>query len=117
MVADRASRILGAPALQRYFAPAQHVAASNELELLGADGQLMRIDRLVEFAEDASGKAEVWVLDYKSQHRGDERDVPQAHVEQLALYRRAVALLYPHHVVRSALIFGDGGWIELRDHD
>ena len=117
MVADRASRMLAAPELERFFMPAHHLAASNELELLAADGQLMRIDRLVEFASDASGRAEVWVLDYKSQHRPEEGVAPQAYVEQLALYRRAVAALYPRHVVRSALIFGDGGWIELRNED
>lgn len=117
VVAERAARILGTPALQRYFVPTHYLAAANELELLGDDGQSMRIDRLVEFAADASGQGEVWILDYKSQHRNDGAPVAQAHVEQLALYRRAVALLYPRHAVRSALIFGDGGWVELRDHD
>ena len=117
MVADRASRMLSAPGLQRFFVPEQYAAAANEFELLTADGQLMRIDRLVEFAADASGSPEVWVLDYKSQHTPPSADVPQAHVEQLALYRRAVSGLYPRHVVRSALIFGDGGWIELRGGD
>ena len=117
MVAERASRMLSAPDLRRFFVPASYTAASNELELLSADGRLMRIDRLVEFAADGSGKAEVWVLDYKSQHQPSLADVLQADVEQLARYRRAVSALYPRHVVRSALIFGDGGWIELHDVD
>ncbi len=120
MVADRAARMWSAPELRRFFAPAQYAAASNEFELLTSDGQLMRIDRLVEFAAHASnpsGRREVWVLDYKSQHRSAHGDVAPAYVEQLARYRREVASLYPHHVVRSALIFGDGSSIELRDPD
>lgn len=115
MVAERVARMLAVPELQRFFVPAHYVSASNELELLAADGQLMRIDRLVEFAADSKGKAEVWILDYKSQHREEGDVVPPAYIDQLTLYRRAVAALYPRHTVRSALIFGDGGLLELRD--
>jgi ATP-dependent helicase/nuclease subunit A len=32
-------------------------------------------------------------------------DVPQGHLEQLALYRAVLRLLYPNHAVRAALVW------------
>lgn len=75
--------------------------ARNELEYVGADGQLRRIDRLVEFDD------ELWVLDYKS------GGLDPAYWLQLADYRRAIAALHPGKTVRAALLFGDGRMREL----
>ncbi len=98
VVRDVARRILGNPDTSRFFTDGR---AHNEMAYVGQDGQLRRIDRLVEFDD------EVWVLDYKT--GGDAL----AYREQLADYRQAMAALYPGKCIRSALLFGDGGWQEV----
>ncbi|NWG86572.1 MAG: UvrD-helicase domain-containing protein [Hydrogenophilaceae bacterium] len=99
-----AQRLMTQPALASFFDAAQFRRARNELEYLGADGQLRRIDRLVEFDD------EVWVLDYKTGGL-DEADLARRaapHLPQIAEYRQAVAALYPERPVRAGLIFTDG---------
>ena len=93
-----ARRILDNPDTRRFFAAGR---ARNELAYVGDDGQLRRIDRLVEFDD------EVWVLDYKTGGFAED------YLDQLADYRRAVAALYPGKRIRSALLFGDGRWQEI----
>ena len=95
--------LLNAPALKRFFDARQHLAASNELAYVNADGQLRRIDRLVEFEE------EVWVLDYKT----GENTTSQTYSLQLEEYRVAMQAIHPHKVVRCALIFADGKLAEV----
>lgn len=93
-----AEAILGNPATRRFFTAGQ---GRNEVPYVGADGQVRRIDRLVEYDD------EVWVLDYKT------GGYAEAYREQLADYRRAMAALYPGKRIRSALLFGDGAWQEV----
>lgn len=93
-----AAAILGNPATRRFFDSGR---GRNEVAYVDADGQLRRIDRLVEYDD------EVWVLDYKTGGYADE------YRDQLADYRRAVTTLYPGKRVRSALLFGDGSWQEV----
>ncbi|HEX8979194.1 MAG TPA: UvrD-helicase domain-containing protein [Parasulfuritortus sp.] len=96
-----AEAMLRSPSARRFFESGR---ARNELEYVGADGRLRRIDRLVEF-DDA-----VWVLDYKTGGT-DEADLgrrAEPHLAQLADYRQAVAALYPGKRVCAALLFGDG---------
>jgi ATP-dependent helicase/nuclease subunit A len=93
-----AETILNAPETRHFFDSGQ---GRNELEYAGADGQIRRIDRLVEYDD------EVWVLDYKT------GGFAEAYVEQLADYRQAVSALYPGKRVRTALLFGDGRWQEV----
>ena len=100
-VAKDAQRIMRTPALQKFFAPEQFVAAANEVEIAGPQG-VVRIDRLVEFSD------EVWVLDYKS--GGADTVENRAQVDG---YCRMVASLYSRHKVRGALIDADGALIEL----
>jgi len=95
--------LLNAPALKRFFDARQHLAASNELAYVNADGQLRRIDRLVEFEE------EVWVLDYKT----GENTTSQTYSLQLEEYRAAMQTIHPHKAVRCALIFADGKLAEV----
>ncbi len=93
--------MLRGPQSRRFFEAGR---GHNELEYVGDDGQVRRIDRLVEF-DDA-----VWVLDYKTGSL-DEPDLSRRaapYLDQLADYRRAAAALYPGKTVRSALLFGDG---------
>ena len=86
--------VLAAPALARFFDPAQFVRACNEIEVVSG-GALLRIDRLVEF------DTEVWVLDYKAQVLDSERDAYRA---QVAAYAAAVMPLYPGKTVKAGLI-------------
>ena len=110
-----AHKLLNAPHLTRFFDAGSHHRAHNEIEILRADGRLLRIDRLVEFAPvDSDLPREIWVLDYKAQSAPvNAADVPDAYREQLSTYRAAAAALYPAHRVRTALLFGDAVLVEL----
>ncbi|WP_342128663.1 UvrD-helicase domain-containing protein [Hydrogenophaga sp. OTU3427] len=78
----------------------------NEVELLDAQGQLQRLDRLVR--ERASGQW--WVLDHKSASQPQQQAGLR---EQLARYAEAVRLAWPGAVVRTAFLTADGRCIEL----
>ncbi|MDO8350732.1 MAG: UvrD-helicase domain-containing protein [Gallionella sp.] len=95
--------LLNTPALTRFFDARQHLAASNEVAYVNAQGQLRRIDRLVEFDD------EVWVLDYKTGENVSSQDYSL----QLDEYRVAMQAIYPHKAVRGALIFADGKLAEV----
>lgn len=99
----QAKGLLNAPHLARFFDERYHLAASNEVAYVNADGQLRRIDRLVEFEN------EVWVLDYKT---GPDTGL-QAHRAQMEEYRIAMQAIHPHKAVRCALIFADGNLTEV----
>lgn len=107
-IAAAATAILTAPGLQRWFDPAQFVCAWNELDVLGVDGQLMRIDRLVD-----DGDA-LWIIDYKL------RVAPAAragYAQQLRDYRDAVAQLWPNRRIEAVLIDGDAHVTALAELD
>jgi len=92
-VRQMAEAILHAPETRRFFETGK---GRNELAYVGADGQIRRIDRLVEYDD------EVWVLDYKT------GGFAEGYLEQLADYKQAVAALYPGKCIRTALLYGDG---------
>ncbi len=100
---QQAQRLLNAPHLQRFFVAQHYQSASNELSYVNANGELRRIDRLVEFA------TEVWVLDYKT---GAVPDVLAGRA-QLNEYRVAMQAVYPHKTVRCALLSADGQLTEI----
>jgi ATP-dependent helicase/nuclease subunit A len=100
---QQAQFILSQSELQRYFEPSQYHAAVNELAYVNAAGELKRIDRLVEFAD------EVWVLDYKL---GDAENAVR-YQSQMAEYRVAMQAIYVTKKVRCALLFADGTWREM----
>ncbi len=108
-IADTAARMLAAPQLRRFFDSSLYLRADNELELLTADGDWMRIDRLVELAPEQGN--EVWVLDYKSQH--GSHAVPDEYRAQLERYRSVIRALYPDCTVRAGLCFADGVLFEI----
>jgi ATP-dependent helicase/nuclease subunit A len=58
--------VLAQPQLERFFNPALHRWARNEMEIVSASG-VMRLDRVVMFDD------EVWVLDYKRRLLESER--------------------------------------------
>ncbi len=98
--AQVARRILQAPALQKFFQPGKFIAAHNELDIavtLDGESRMQRIDRLVEFADEA------WVLDYKT----GAIDAAQ-HRPQIEAYCDALKTIYPAKPVRGAVIDGEG---------
>ena len=100
-----AERLLAAEALQRFFDPTKYRRAWNEVELTTGEGQLQRIDRLVEFDSDSA----FWVLDYKS---SDSLRLEE-YREQIATYCSAVKSVFSGRQVRGALIFFDASLLEV----
>jgi ATP-dependent helicase/nuclease subunit A len=99
---DSATRLLSEPALARFFDPAQYRRAANELAYVDAAGEVRRIDRLVEFAE------EVWVLDYKTGEPPKDAALMALYEEQMQTYGAAVAAIVPGKAVKALLIFASG---------
>ena len=108
-----AERMINAPEYRRYFDATRYVRAANEAPLVTERGELLRIDRLVEFDE------EVCVLDYKT---GSLSGVDEA---TLASYREQVRN-YCVHIARvfsgthagkqisGLILFTGGGSIEIK---
>jgi len=101
-----AERLLAAPALQRFFDARRYRRAWNEVELSKGDGEVQRIDRLVDFADD------VWVLDYKSS--GSDTACLAAYQDQVRVYCQAAAAVFPQRVVHGAIIFAEATLLEVR---
>ena len=98
------------PALQRFFDRARYQRAHSELAILDTQGNVQRIDRLVEF-DDA-----IWVLDYKTGAADallDAEGVKARHRVQLDIYTRAVVTLFPNKPVQTGIILNDGRLITL----
>jgi len=113
---DAAARIRAAPQLQRYFSLAPDpslpgtaaLRADNELELIDADGSVLRIDRLVEFAQ------ECWILDYKWRLDGDAADAAlPAYRAQVERYARVLQRTGMRKPLRLLLIAADGKTLEI----
>jgi ATP-dependent helicase/nuclease subunit A len=103
-----AQAMLGSRECAPFFSGPALRWAGNEVPI-AADGQPLRIDRLVQI-EEADGALTWWVLDYKLQPQ--PQDLP-ANCEQLLRYRDAVRRAEPGAVVRCAFITGTGRLIEL----
>lgn len=96
-VAAAAQKIVSKPELRRFFDPALYVQAGNETALMGADGELGRIDRWVDLGD------ELWILDYKS---GGVTDAPMAQYQaQLGSYAQTLRMIWPKKAIRAMLIF------------
>ena len=111
-VAALAATIADSPACAAFFGGPALRWAGNEVPMTGAQGQALRIDRLVQL--DDGGGAVWWVLDYKLHHRPDALS---DHVDQIQVYRLAVqAALQLQGVgavrVRAAFITGAGEVVE-----
>ncbi|WP_454764286.1 UvrD-helicase domain-containing protein [Cupriavidus campinensis] len=95
--------MLTAPALRPLFFPEDAVSSRNEVELYDGRGRLLRIDRLVEFAD------RVVIVDYKL------RLLPQEHAAygaQLARYVAAVGPMFPGKRVEAGVATAAGEWID-----
>jgi ATP-dependent helicase/nuclease subunit A len=100
LAAAAADRVRAAPHLRRFF----DAPGDNEIELVAADGSLLRVDRLVEL-DDA-----LWVLDYKWRVLAAERAGYEAQVRRYAL---VLAEIRPDKPVRAALVDAQGALIEV----
>ncbi len=95
---QQAQHLLASPQLSHFFDEGQYQTACNEIPYANSAGEMKRIDRLVEFAD------EVWVLDYKL---GDAKDASRYRAQMLE-YREAMQTVYAGKTVRCALLFSDG---------
>ncbi|BCK86882.1 ATP-dependent helicase/nuclease subunit A [Sideroxyarcus emersonii] len=95
---QQALHLLALPRLARFFDARQYRNACNEMPYINAQGELKRIDRLVEFDD------EVWVLDYKL---GDSESTARYRAQMLE-YQSAMQSVYEGRQVRCALVFADG---------
>jgi ATP-dependent helicase/nuclease subunit A len=100
---QQAQALLAKPELQRFFDTTHYRRAHNEMPYVNAQGELKRIDRLVEFEN------EVWVLDYKT---GASHD-PGPYRAQMMEYRSAMQSVYADKTVCCALVFADGTLTEI----
>lgn len=95
--------LLGNPALRRFYDPAQFVSSANEMSF--SEGEVMRIDRLVEFADA------VWVIDYKTGENVTPDTAARAashHRPQIETYRAAMRRVFPGKPVHALLVFSGG---------
>lgn len=96
--------MLSAPALRPLLLGTGARSASNEVELYDDRGRLLRIDRLVEFAD------RVVIVDYKL------RLLPQEHAAyaaQLRRYESALRPMFPDRRIESGVATAEGEWIPL----
>ena len=100
---QQAQRLLSSTELARFFDPLQYQTACNEMPYINANGELKRIDRLVEFGN------EVWVLDYKL----SESNASAQYRAQMKEYGIAMQSVYTGKKVRCALVFADGALTEI----
>ncbi|MDO9372578.1 MAG: UvrD-helicase domain-containing protein [Gammaproteobacteria bacterium] len=102
---DEAVRVVQHPSLRFLFDPAAFVAAYNEMSLLYEDEDRNVhgiIDRLV-ITPDT-----VWVIDYKTHpaaHAGNLAQLAEPYREQMRLYARGAARLWPGKRIRPVLLF------------
>ena len=100
---QQTQHLLASSQLARFFDAQQYRSACNEMAYVNANGELKRIDRLVEFDD------EVWVLDYKL---GENEDAARYRA-QMHEYRAAMHSVFAGKTVLCALVFADGVLIEV----
>lgn len=104
-LADRALAVIADPSLAALFGPGSRaeVNISARIKAYGAEIPIIgQIDRL-EVTNDC-----VTIADFKSGMPRDADTTPPAYVAQLALYRAAVAQLWPGKAVRTLLVWTAG---------
>ena len=106
----QANAILSAPHLRRFFDARHFRVARNEVGMLDREGNLLRIDRIVEFDDS------VWVLDYKSAAAEGVRAsaLMADYRAQMLRYRRALGGIYSDKKLHCGLIFGDAAFEEVK---
>ena len=105
-----ARALIARPELAPLFNPAHYRVAHNELALIDGDGQLHRIDRVVEHDDG------LWLIDYKTGEdslMADDAELVARHRPQLDAYRALLAALKPGRAIRAALLRADGRLVDV----
>ena len=90
--------ILRQPNLQCYFDPALLLEAWNELDLIDEDGQLFKVDRLVELEN------KLVILDYKLNIPDQGQELWMKYQKQIQKYQQLIHLLRPDKPIEAYLI-------------
>ena len=102
-IAAEVLAVLAEPAFAAIFAPEARAEVPIVGRLRDPRGETIeiagRIDRLV-VTDD-----EVWVVDFKSDRHVAGDDLPEAHVGQIALYRRLLRAIHPDRRLRAFLLW------------
>jgi ATP-dependent helicase/nuclease subunit A len=103
---EQVCRVLDDPRFSALFGPGSYAELPIAARFPGKGGLIAvsgQVDRLAVTAD------EVLIADFKTNHPAPAEldEVPPAYVAQLALYRGALALLYPGRRVRAALLWTD----------
>jgi len=105
---QHAQRLLTDAQLRRYFDASRFVRAANEVPIISDTGDTLRIDRLVEFAD------EVCVLDYKTGALdGVAPELLAQYRAQVGAYCVHMALAFPGRRVSGVIIFTGGGIVSV----
>ena len=104
---DSARGLIAAPALRRWFDPAQYAKAWNEVPY--ADGERSGvIDRLVDDGET------LWILDYKTTPQTDPALLAERYGPQLQAYAAAMRRIWLGRALCAGLVLtGTRSWLEL----
>ncbi len=104
LTAEQARQVVDAAARVRTALPHLFEAGEAELELMSAEGELLRVDRLVE-RDDA-----LWIVDFKWRVTAAERPQYEAQVRR---YARVLASIRDDKPIRAALVTADAALIEI----
>ena len=103
---DKAMGVLGEAILAPLFGPGSQAEVALAARVVLPDGRAIdlngQVDRIA-VTPDA-----VLIADYKSGAPREEAATPASYVTQLALYRLAVAPLYPNRPIRAFLVWTNG---------
>ena len=103
-----AHRLINDTSYRRYFDAEQYVRAANEAPLITEGGDVLRVDRLVEFDD------EVCVLDYKTGTLDNTNSaLIDEYREQVQSYCVHVARAFPGKRAHGLILFSGGGSIEI----
>ena len=111
---ERVLTLLDDPASAWMFGPRSmaEVRLAGPVDALGGRAVSGAIDRLVR-REDGS----LDVIDFKSGRPPADGTTPEPYLRQLAVYRAAVAEIYPGEAVRAHLVWLDAGRTDALDED
>ena len=106
---DVSLRIVKAPELNRFFIPGNYLKATNEVAYMNDEGDIKRIDRLVEFND------EFWILDYKISSNHSSSPGPASrrqYKEQLTQYRDDLLRIKKMKPIRIGVVLSTGELLE-----
>jgi ATP-dependent helicase/nuclease subunit A len=106
---DVSFRIVNTPKLKRFFIPGNYLKAQNEVAYVNDDGDIKRIDRLIEFEN------EIWILDYKISSDSSltqNPDTRRQYKKQLTQYRDDLLRIKNTKPIRIGVVLSNGDLLE-----